>query len=90
MSFEESEESKLRLTEKRRSGGMGKPETMYLKMRAWCSSSCHWLAVKGNLFLPLIFQREYSRRESKATFRFQRGQGRERIEKTRVFRREFG
>ena len=58
MSFEESEESKLRLTEKRRSGGMGRPETMYLKMRAWCSSSCHWLAVKGNLFLPLIFQRE--------------------------------
>lgn len=31
------------------SGGIGTPDTMYLKMRAWCSSSCHWVGVKGDL-----------------------------------------
>ena len=39
--LEENEESTLLLTEYMRSGGIGTPETMYLKMRAWCSSSCH-------------------------------------------------
>ena len=51
------EESKwLLLMVKRRSGGIGIPEAMYLKIRAWCSSSCHCVAVKGNLLMlfPLI------------------------------------
>lgn len=50
-SLEDSEESRLLLMEKMRSGGIGVPETMYLKTRACCSSSCHWEAVKGGLFL---------------------------------------
>lgn len=46
----------LLLIPKRRSGGIGMPETMYLKMRAWCSSSCHWDDVKGNILLALILK----------------------------------
>ena len=45
--------SMLLLIVKRRSGGIGIPETMYLKMRAWCSSSCHCEAVNGYLVLFL-------------------------------------
>lgn len=48
-SLAEMEESKLLFTEKIRSGGIGTPETMYLNMRAWCSSSCHWVGVKGEM-----------------------------------------
>jgi len=32
---------------RRRSGGTESPALRYLKMRAWCSSSCHWAAVNG-------------------------------------------
>lgn len=49
-------ESMLLLIVKRRSGGIGIPETMYLKMRAWCSSSCHCDAVKGYLLLFLALE----------------------------------
>lgn len=54
-SLEETEEyCKLLLTKQMSSGGTGTPDTKYLKMRAWCSSSCHCIAVKGHLFLALI------------------------------------
>lgn len=62
--FDEREESRLVLIVKRRSEGMGIPETMYLKTRAWCSSSCHCVAVKGNLLLTLLLiSRERERGE---------------------------
>ena len=32
---------------RRRSGGTERPALRYLKMRAWCSSSCHCAAVNG-------------------------------------------
>lgn len=32
-----------------RSGGTGRPATIYLKIKAWCSSSCHCDTVKGDL-----------------------------------------
>lgn len=46
---------KLLLMGPMRSWGTGAPEAMYLKMRAWCSSSCHCDAVNGHLLLlPFI------------------------------------
>ena len=56
MNLEDIEEySRLLLTVEMRSGGIGTPDTMYLKIRACCSNSCHWLVVNiGDLFLPII------------------------------------
>ena len=53
-SLEVNEESKLLLTAQMRSVGIGTPNTMYLKIRSWCSSSCHCDAMKRDLFLALI------------------------------------
>lgn len=41
LSFEEREEEWELVLRVRRSGGMGVPETMYLKISACRSSSCH-------------------------------------------------
>ena len=42
-------DSKLLWIGSTRSGGTGKPATIYLKIKAWCSSSCHCDTVKGDL-----------------------------------------
>ncbi|KAL3818322.1 hypothetical protein ACJIZ3_004227 [Penstemon smallii] len=39
--------SKLRRMGITRSGGTGSPATRYLYIMAWCSNSCHCIAVNG-------------------------------------------
>ena len=48
-------DSKLFWIGSTRSGGTGRPAIIYLKIRAWCSSSCHCNTVKGDLlFIPIM------------------------------------
>ena len=42
---------------------MGIPDAMYLKIRAWCSSSCHCDGVNGNLVLPFIMVNKAARKQ---------------------------
>lgn len=51
----------------KRSDGIGIPATIYLKIRAWCSSSCHCDAVKGKglcLAFIIILLREDKQRKT--------------------------